>query len=485
MNKLSVLPVNMKEDFKVKDISSKGKSAARDEFAGTLEKMKSQAVKKRESGYAKRDDLKAVKSGRSEKEDSAAVTDSDKKTVSIQSETGSNQNINNDKENETAQFLAENEAAKLAGAESVLIDKSIINELKELAVQSDAKVQVAGNTSDAKVQAAGNASDAKVQAAGNASDAIASYAQASDAGTEMQIETSIEADRATVDEMAQANASKEIPGTSGQNPQNTGSEDTAVNDAMTASIPDNIKLQDKGGQKKDIKIKDVQNEPHHKEKADDLLGQSIKKFIAERNTAGQRFSGEEMKDTLDTIKDEIIKLSEESGDVKFPGLSAEASSGRTNIELMKARPVYYSQREVVDQVINKIKVTDADNLKSIEIKLEPEQLGKLTLKVVMENGVLTAKLIAESEKVKAAIESNISELKDSMLEQGINITAVDVSVDSEAQGEQGNQDGFEAALRSRRISSAVFNDILEDKAIKSEIDVNNPYIDTEEINYLA
>jgi len=453
MNKLSVLPVNMKEDFKVKDISSKGKSAARDEFAGTLEKMKSQAVKKRESGYAKRDDLKAVKSGRSEKEDNAAVTDSDKKTVSIQSETGSNQNINNDKENETAQLLAENEAAKLAGAESVLIDKSIINELKELAVQSDAKVQAAGNTSDA--------------------------------GTEMQIETSIEADRATVDEMAQVNASKEIPGTSGQNPQNTGSEDTAVNDAMTASIPDNIKLQDKGGQKKDIKIKDVQNEPHHKEKADDILGQSIKKFIAERNTAGQRFSGEEMKDTMDTIKDEIIKLSEESGDFKFPGLSAEASSGRTNIELIKARPVYYSQREVVDQVINKIKVTDADNLKSIEIKLEPEQLGKLTLKVVMENGVLTAKLIAESEKVKAAIESNISELKDSMLEQGINITAVDVSVDSEAQGEQGNQDGFEAALRSRRISSAVFNDILEDKAIKSEIDVNNPYIDTEEINYLA
>lgn len=461
MNKLSVLPVNMKEDFKVKEISSKGKSVAGDEFAGTLEKMKSQAVKKQESEHAKKDDLKAVKSGRAEKEDNAADTGADKKALSIQSETGSNQNISNDKESETAQLLAGNEAAKLAGAESVLIDKSIINELKELAVQSETKAQAAGNTSDT----------------------IASYAQASDAGTEMQIEASIGADGAIVDEMAQANASKEIPETSGQNPQNTDGEDKAVNDAMTASIPDNIKLQDKGGKKKDIKIMDAQNELH-KEKPDDILGQSIKKFIAERNTSGQRFSGEEMKDALDTIKDEIIKLSEESGDFKFPGLSAEASSSRTNIELLKARPVYYSQREVVDQVINKIKITDADNLKSIEIKLEPEQLGKLTLKVVMENGVLTAKLIAESEKVKAAIQSNISELKDSMLEQGINITAVDVSVDSEAQGEQGNQDGFEAALRSRRISSAVFNDILEDTAI-NEIDANNPYIDTEEINYLA
>ncbi|MZQ75126.1 MAG: hypothetical protein GT589_03090 [Peptoclostridium sp.] len=462
MNKLSVLPANMKEDFKVKDISSKGKSVARDEFAGTLEKMKFQAVKKRESEYAKRDDLRAEKSGISEKEDNAAVTDSDKKALSIQSDTVSNQNINNDKENETGQFLAENEATKLAGAESVLIDKSLINELKELAVQSETKAQAAGNTSDT----------------------IASYAQASDAGTEIQIEASIGAGGAIVDEMVQAKASKEIPETSVQNLQNTDGEYKAVNDAMTASIPDSIKLQDKGGKKKDIKITDLQNELH-KEKPDDILGQSIKKLIAERNTAGQRFSGEEIKDTLETIKDEIIKLSEESGDFKFPGLSAEASSSRTNIELMKARPVYYSQREVVDQVINKIKITDADNLKSIEIKLEPEQLGKLTLKVVMENGVLTAKLIAESEKVKTAIESNISELKDSMLEQGINITAVDVSVDSEAQGEQGNQDGFEAALRSRRISSAIFNDILEDKAIKSEIDANNPYIDTEEINYLA
>lgn len=462
MNKLSVLPVNMKEDFKVKDISSKGKSVARDEFAGTLEKMKSQAAKKRESEYAKRYDHRAVKSSISEKEDKAADTDSDKTALSIQSDTASNQNINNDSENETGQFLAENEESKLAGAESLLIDKSIINELKELAVQSETKAQAAENTSDT----------------------IASYAQASDAGTEMQIEASIGADGAIVDEMRQANASNEIPETGGQNPRNADGEDKAASDAMTASIPDNIKLQDKGGKKKDIKINDAQNELH-KEKPEDILGQSIKKFIAERNTAGQRFSAEEMKDTLDTIKDEIIKLSEESGDFKFPGLSAEASSSRTNIELMKARPVYYSQREVVDQVINKIKVTDADNLKSIEIRLEPEQLGKLTLKVVMENGVLTAKLIAESEKVKAAIESNISELKDSMLEQGINITAVDVSVDSEAQGEQGNQEGFEAALRSKRISSAVFNDILEDTAIYSEIEANNPYIDTEEINYLA
>lgn len=467
MNKLSVLPVNMKEDFKVKDISSKGKSVARDEFADTLEKIKSQSVKKQESEYAKKDDLKSVKSSRAEKEDKAVDTGSDKKAVSIQNEMGSNQNINNEKENETAQFLAENEAAKLAGAENMLIDKSIINDLKELSAQSETKVRVAGNTSDTI-----------------ASDTIASYAQVSDAGTEMQIEASIGADRATVDEMAQANASIEIPETTGQNPQNTDGEDKAASDAIIASIPDNIKLQDKDGKKKDIKIKDVQNELH-KDKPEDILGQSIKKFIAERNTAGQRLSREEMKDTLDTIKDEIIKLSEESGDFKFPGISAEASSSRNNIELMKARPVYYSQREVVDQVINKIKVTDADNLKSIEIKLEPEQLGKLTLKVVMENGVLTAKLIAESEKVKTAIESNISELKDSMLEQGINITAVDVSVDSEAQGEQGNQGDFEAALRSRRISSSVFNDILDDKAINSERNANNPYIDTEEINYLA
>lgn len=472
MNKLSVLPVNMKEDFKVKDISLKGKSVARDEFADTLEKIKSQSVKKQESEYAKKDDLKSEKSSRAEKEDKAVDTGSDKKAVSIQNEMGSNQNINNDKENETAQFLAENEAAKLAGAENVLIDKSIINDLKELSAQSETKVRVAGNTSDTI------ASDTI------ASDTIASYAQVSDAGTEMQIEASIGADRATVDEMAQANASIEISETTGQNPQNTDGEDKAASDAIIASIPDNIKLQDKDGKKKDIKIKDVQNELH-KDKPEDIIGQSIKKFIAERNTAGQRLSREEMKDTLDTIKDEIIKLSEESGDFKFPGISAEASSSRTNIELMKARPVYYSQREVVDQVINKIKVTDADNLKSIEIKLEPEQLGKLTLKVVMENGVLTAKLIAESEKVKTAIESNISELKDSMLEQGINITAVDVSVDSEAQGEQGTQGDFEAALRSRRISSSVFNDILDDKAINSERNANNPYIDTEEINYLA
>lgn len=447
MNKLSVLPMKAKEDFKTKDAFSKSNPAARDEFAGTLEKMKSKIDKKQKSEGVQKEELKSSSGNRSEKKDPKAVK-------------AENENIFED-----VPQPADGERVELAGAENIFIDKSIIKDLKELAVKPDAAVQAAVTTVDAKTP----------------------HAEALAPGSEVELlqnDISIEAGMAADDKTMQAPAAKSVQESGAQNPQNAEVEDFAEQDAIMAVVPDDIKLKDKGSQKKGVRDEAALDKTLY-EKPENILGQSIKKFIAERNGAGQQFSAEETKDPLDSIKEEILKLSEESEEFKFSGFSQDTSSGRISQELMKTRPVYYSQREVVEQVINKIKITDADNLKAIEIKLEPEQLGKLTLKVVMENGILTARLVAESDKVKAAIESNIAQLKDSMLEQGINISAVDVSVDSGTQSGKGHEDGFEASVRSKRISSAVFNDALEDAAVQGGIEANNPYMLDEEINYLA
>ncbi|AHM56658.1 hypothetical protein EAL2_c13630 [Peptoclostridium acidaminophilum DSM 3953] len=450
MNKLSVLPMKAKEDFKTKDTFSKSNPAARDEFAGTLEKMKSKIDKKQKSEGVQKEELKSSSGNRSEKKD--VTIDSQGEKEDLKAVKAENENIFED-----VPQPADAERVELAGAENIFIDKSIIKDLKELAVKPDAAVQAAVTKVDAKTPRA--------------------------PGSEVELlqnDISIEAGMAADDKTMQAPAAKSVQESGAQNSQNAEFEDFAEQDAIMAVVPD----KDKGSQKKGVRDEAALDKTLH-EKPENILGQSIKKFIAERNGAGQQFSAEETKDPLDSIKEEILKLSEESEEFKFSGFSQDTSSGRISQELMKTRPVYYSQREVVEQVINKMKIIDADNLKAIEIKLEPEQLGKLTLKVVMENGILTARLVAESDKVKAAIESNIAQLKDSMHEQGINISAVDVSVDSGTQSGKGHEDGFEASVRSKRISSAVFNDAIEDAAVQGGIEANNPYMLDEEINYLA
>lgn len=86
--------------------------------------------------------------------------------------------------------------------------------------------------------------------------------------------------------------------------------------------------------------------------------------------------------------------------------------------------------DVIKQIINSVKVTGNNVVQSMEIQLNPEHLGKVTLNVTSKSGVITAEIVAQNEQVKKAIESQINTLKDNFENQGIKIEAVEVTVQS-------------------------------------------------------
>ena len=91
-----------------------------------------------------------------------------------------------------------------------------------------------------------------------------------------------------------------------------------------------------------------------------------------------------------------------------------------------------SKEELFSQIIENSKVIENQDFSEIRIQLKPDSLGKLTIRLIMEKGEMTAKFIAENHRVKESIESNFSELKDSLSQKGINIQNLSVSV-----GQQG------------------------------------------------
>ncbi len=97
------------------------------------------------------------------------------------------------------------------------------------------------------------------------------------------------------------------------------------------------------------------------------------------------------------------------------------------------------------QVNDNIKVFVTEGHSEIEIKLEPESLGKLSLKVVTEQGMMVAKFEAESQKVKEIIESNMNTLKRNLEEQGVKVQSLDVSVRQDSGGQ--SSQNFERDLR--------------------------------------
>ncbi len=92
--------------------------------------------------------------------------------------------------------------------------------------------------------------------------------------------------------------------------------------------------------------------------------------------------------------------------------------------------------DVVNQIMEKIKVEVKPNISEVKMLLKPEQLGEVSLKITTQNGIITAQFIAESQKVKEIIESNFNQLKDLLLEQGINVGGLEVNVSNSEGGEQ-------------------------------------------------
>lgn len=84
--------------------------------------------------------------------------------------------------------------------------------------------------------------------------------------------------------------------------------------------------------------------------------------------------------------------------------------------------------EIVSQIVKKAEVVLSGMQSEMRMQLEPENLGKLTLRIAVERGLITAKFTAESYEVKQTIESNFNELKDMLQEKGLEIQNLSVSV---------------------------------------------------------
>ena len=94
---------------------------------------------------------------------------------------------------------------------------------------------------------------------------------------------------------------------------------------------------------------------------------------------------------------------------------------------MKAT-VVEQMREIVNQVVEQIKVTVKPDTSAMEIQLNPENLGKVNLSVVAKEGHITAQFVTETEMAKHALEGQMQQLRETLGEQGLKVDEVEVTV---------------------------------------------------------
>ncbi|QDR80494.1 flagellar hook-length control protein FliK [Sporomusa termitida] len=82
--------------------------------------------------------------------------------------------------------------------------------------------------------------------------------------------------------------------------------------------------------------------------------------------------------------------------------------------------------QVVDQIVEQSRVVAKLQNTAMVIKLKPEHLGELTLKVVVENGAINASFHSNNPEVRSIIEASLPQLKQELVNNGLKVENVGV-----------------------------------------------------------
>ncbi|MBQ8591446.1 MAG: flagellar hook-length control protein FliK [Lachnospiraceae bacterium] len=113
-------------------------------------------------------------------------------------------------------------------------------------------------------------------------------------------------------------------------------------------------------------------------------------------------------------------------------------------------------KQIMNQIMDYMKLNVTPDVSEMEMQLHPESLGNVKIQLAAKDGIITAQFKAESEMVKAALESQMMQLKETLNEKGVKVEAIEVTVESHAfernleQGNEGNNNPEEPQKKSTR-----------------------------------
>ena len=146
------------------------------------------------------------------------------------------------------------------------------------------------------------------------------------------------------------------------------------------------------------------------------------------------------------------------------------------------------EADIVNQVIDSVKLMASRELTSMEVMLNPEHLGSVHITVTARNGIVSAQIAAQNEQVKTAHENQMVTLREQFESQGLKVDAVEITVMAHSfeagqnfgQSESERKQGESKVHRKLDLSS--FDDELEEDL---ESTAPAPKAEGSSVEYLA
>ena len=120
------------------------------------------------------------------------------------------------------------------------------------------------------------------------------------------------------------------------------------------------------------------------------------------------------------------------------GIKANANANVTanqDVPTVEFSDMIFKVQEYIETLSRDSKIT------SLSMQLNPENLGKVTVEVATKDGMVSAKVYADTQAAKEALQMNLQYLKTNLENQGVKIADIEVAVEAHAFEQNLQQDG--------------------------------------------
>lgn len=225
-------------------------------------------------------------------------------------------------------------------------------------------------------------------------------------------------------------------GLSTANAATTGSEDGKTKTADTI----NTKTQALSSDTTEVKQDNNQQKTNQPTKSEQKSRQQMPGSLEQKSSVEYGSSGKEVQERA-SILHKPAKLQQRNRAYSNEGFNQQLIRNLENRQTVREPVIQRSdQQGIIEQINEKLKFNLRSGRKMMQIKLEPEYLGKLNIYLKVEKEGLTVRFNVENTGVKSYLEQNLNGLRTNLLKDGINVGQIQVDTEQQSLDFQHRQD---------------------------------------------
>lgn len=151
---------------------------------------------------------------------------------------------------------------------------------------------------------------------------------------------------------------------------------------------------------------------------------------------------------------ELVKSSDSDEDTKI-GNESFVTFAKDGVRFSADKPVeeptIVNPKEVVEQIVEKVKFDLSENKNEIKLSLKPEALGEMTMNIEVAKDGIIAKIMVDNYRAKEIIEGNIVQLKEGIEDTAMEIKTFEVFVGNGADFDKHSSGQFNLKQNSKKM----------------------------------